>query len=118
MLAWQQGGLLNSADFARNLGVDVKTINRHIDLLVNMMLVRRPAPGHNNIGKRIDNSTKLYMHDSNLLVDLLSIPDKEALFSYPVIGKSQECFFGRKHFCLIIGKYPGLFLPNRRMRRN
>ena len=92
MLAWQQGGLLNSADFARNLGVDVKTINNYIDLLVDLLLVRRLAPWHGNIGKRLVKSPKVSVRDSGLLHALLSIPDKETLLSHPVIGQSWECF--------------------------
>jgi len=92
MLAWQQGGLLNSADFARNLGVDVKTINSYIDLLVDLLLVRRLTPWHGNIGKRLVKSPKVSVRDSGLLHALLSIPDKETLLSHPVIGQSWECF--------------------------
>ena len=39
MLAHRQGGLLNVAEFARNLGVDVKTAGGYLDLLVNLLLV-------------------------------------------------------------------------------
>lgn len=39
MLAHGQGGLLNVARLARNLGVDVKTVGRYIDLLVDLLLV-------------------------------------------------------------------------------
>ncbi len=46
MLAHHQGGLLNTAQFARNLGVDVKTVAGYLDLLVDLLLVRRlPRPG-------------------------------------------------------------------------
>jgi predicted AAA+ superfamily ATPase len=92
MIAWQQGGLLNSADFARNLGVDVKTINSYIDLLVDLLLVRRLTPWHGNIGKRLVKSPKVSVRDSGLLHALLSIPDKETLLSHPVIGQSWESF--------------------------
>ncbi|MDO9244375.1 MAG: ATP-binding protein, partial [Rhodocyclaceae bacterium] len=41
MLAHHQGGLLNSAQFARNLGVDAKTAAGYLDLLVDLLIVRR-----------------------------------------------------------------------------
>ncbi len=41
MLAHAQGSLLNAAEFARSLGVDGKTVARYIDLLVDLLLVRR-----------------------------------------------------------------------------
>ena len=44
MLAHHQGGLLNTAQFARNLGIDVKTVSNYLDLLVDLLLVRRLPP--------------------------------------------------------------------------
>ena len=92
MLAYNQGGLLNSTQFARNLGVDVKTVTSYIDLLVDLLLVRRLPPWHSNIGKRLVKTQKVYVRDSGLLHALLTIPDKESLLSHPVIGQSWECF--------------------------
>ena len=53
MLAHQQGGLLNVAQLARNLGVDAKTAHSYIDLLCDLLLVRRLQPWHANLGKRL-----------------------------------------------------------------
>ena len=92
MLAHHQGGLLNSAQFARNLGVDVKTVNGYLDLLVAMLLVRRLPPWHANLGKRLVKSHKVYVRDSGLVHALLAIPDKETLLAHPVVGQSWECF--------------------------
>jgi len=44
MLAHNQGGLLNTAQFARNLAVDVKTAGSYLGLLVDLLLVRRLPP--------------------------------------------------------------------------
>jgi uncharacterized protein len=92
MLAHHQGGLLNNAQFARNLGVDVKTVISYLDLLVNLMLVRRLPPWHANIGKRLVKTPKVYVRDSGLVHALLSIQDKESLLAHPVVGQSWECF--------------------------
>ena len=46
MLAHHQGGLLNTAQLARNLGVDVKTAGGYLDLLVDLLLVRRLPSWH------------------------------------------------------------------------
>ena len=92
MLAHHQGGLLNNALFARNLGVDVKTVSGYLDLLVDLLLVRRLPPWHSNIGKRLVKSPKVYVRDSGLVHALLTIPDKENLVSHPVVGQSWECF--------------------------
>lgn len=92
MLAHHQGGMLNTAQFARNLGVDVKTAGGYLDLLVALLLVRRLPPWHVNLGKRLVKTPKVYVRDSGLVHALLNIPDKETLLSHPVVGQSWECF--------------------------
>lgn len=92
MLAWHQGGLMNMSRFARNLGVDVKTIGSYIDLLVDLLLVRRLPSWHGNISKRLVKSPKVYVRDNGIVHALLSIPDRETLLSHPVVGQSWECF--------------------------
>jgi len=91
MLAHHQGGLLNVAQFARNLGVDAKTAAAYLDLLVDLLLVRRLPPWHANLGKRLVKSPKVYVRDSGLVHALLGIADKETLLSHPVVGQSWEC---------------------------
>lgn len=92
MLAHHQGGLLNTSQFARNLGVDAKTAASYLDLLVDLLLVRRLPPWHTNLGKRLVKSPKVYVRDSGLVHALLAIPDKETLLAHPVVGASWECF--------------------------
>jgi predicted AAA+ superfamily ATPase len=90
MLAHHHGGLLNAAQFARNLGVDGKTVAAYLDLLVDLMLVRRLPPWHANLGKRLVRTPKVYVRDSGVLHALLGIGDKETLLSHPVVGASWE----------------------------
>jgi predicted AAA+ superfamily ATPase len=90
MLAHQQGSLLNAASLARALAVDGKTIATYLDLLVDLLLVRRLAPWHGNVGKRLVKSPKVYVRDSGLVHALLHIADPEALLAHPVAGASWE----------------------------
>ena len=92
MLSHHQGGLLNTAQFARNLGVDVKTIGSYLDLLVDLFLIRRLVPWHANLGKRLIKSPKVYVRDSGIVHALLNIKDKEVLVSHPIVGLSWESF--------------------------
>ncbi|MBW7900312.1 MAG: ATP-binding protein [Rhodocyclaceae bacterium] len=92
MLAHHQGGLLNTAQFARNLGVDVKTAGGYLGLLVDLLLVRRLPPWHANLGKRLVKSPKVFIRDSGLVHALLNIPDKESLLAHPVVGAGWESF--------------------------
>ncbi|PUE06471.1 ATPase [Limnohabitans sp. T6-5] len=90
MLAHHQGGMLNVAQLARNLGVDVKTAQSYIDLLCDLLLVRRLAPWHTNTGKRLVKAPKVYVRDSGLVHALLNIESKESLLSHMVVGASWE----------------------------
>jgi len=90
MLAHQQGGLLNAAALARALAVDGKTVASYLDLLVDLLLVRRLAPWHGNVRKRLVRSPKVYVRDSGLVHALLGIADRESLLAHPVAGGSWE----------------------------
>lgn len=92
MLAHHQSGLLNIAQLARNLGIDAKTAHSYIDLLCDLLLVRRLQPWHTNVGKRLVKSPKVYVRDSGLVHALLDIETKEALLAHPVVGASWEGF--------------------------
>lgn len=90
MLAHLQGTPLNAAQLARNLGVDWSTVTRYLDLMVDLLLVRRLAPWHRNSGKRLIKSPKIYLRDSGLLHALLGIGTLEHLMGHPVVGASWE----------------------------
>ena len=92
MLAHGQGGLLNAAQPARSLGVDGKTVARYLDLMVDLLLVRRLPACHANVNKRLVKSPKVYVRDSGVLHALLGIADREALFGHPILGASWEGF--------------------------
>lgn len=92
MLAHAQGGLLNAAQLARALAVDGKTVARYLDLLVDLLLVRRLAAWHANTGKRLIRSPKVYVRDSGIVHALLGLPDRDALLGHPVAGGSWEGF--------------------------
>jgi len=90
MLAHQQGGLLNAAQLARSLAVDGKTVAAYLNLLVDLLLVRRLPPWHHNVGKRLVKSPKVYIRDSGLVHALLNLENREALLGHPVAGLSWE----------------------------
>jgi predicted AAA+ superfamily ATPase len=90
MLAHSQGGLLNAAQLARGLGVSGATVGHYLDLMVDLLLVRRLAPHLSNAGKRLVRSPKVYVRDSGLVHALLGLADKEAVLGHPVAGASWE----------------------------
>ncbi len=92
MLAHYQGGLLNASRLAASLSISAPTVTRYIDLLADLLLVRRLQPFHGNHGKRLVKSPKVYVRDSGLLHGLLGIIDLNGLSGHPVAGTSWEGF--------------------------
>jgi predicted AAA+ superfamily ATPase len=90
MLAHRQSALSNAADLGRALGVDGKTVASYLDLLVDLMLVRRLEPWHANIGKRLVRSPRIYVRDTGILHALLGLGTLDDLLGHPVAGASWE----------------------------
>ena len=90
MLAHQQGSLLNAAQLARNLDVSGDTVAGYLDLLVDLLLLRRLPPFHANVKKRLVKSPKVYIRDSGLVHALLNIDSLNDLLAHPVVGMSWE----------------------------
>lgn len=92
MLSHGQGSLLNASNLASALSISAPTVRTYIDLLVDLLLVRRLRPYHTNVGKRLVKSPKVYVRDSGLLHALLGIGDYNSLCGHPVVGTSWEGF--------------------------
>lgn len=92
MLAHNQGATLNASNLATGLGVSGQTVGRYIDLLVDLLLVRRLQPWRSNVGKRLVKTPKVYVRDSGIVHALLGIEDFNSLLGHPVVGGSWEGF--------------------------
>ena len=92
MLAHNQGAVLNAAQLAKSLGVSGTTIGRYLDLMVDLLLVRRLRPWTSNEGKRLVRSPKVYVRDSGITHALLNISTYNDLLGHPVAGGSWEGF--------------------------
>ena len=92
MLAHGQGTPLNASRLATSLSISSPTVSRYIDLLVDLLLVRRLTPYHANLGKRLVKAPKIYVRDSGVLHALLAIPTHDALLDHPIVGASWEGF--------------------------
>lgn len=92
MLAHEQGGEFNASRLAAGLGVSAQTISRYLDLLVDLMLVRRVPAWFENIGKRLRKSPRTYLRDSGIVHALLGIESHHSLLGHPVCGGSWEGF--------------------------
>ena len=92
MLAHRQGTMLNASTLAQSLEVSAQSVTRYVDLLCDLLLLRRLPPLHANVGKRLVKSPKVYVRDSGLVHALLGIPTLTALAGHPVVGLSWEGF--------------------------
>lgn len=99
MLSHGQGTLLNASNLAAALSLSAPTVTKYIDLLVDLLLVRRLRPYHTNVGKRLVKSPKVYVRDSGLLHALLGIGDFNSLSGHPVVGASWEGFVIENLLC-------------------
>ncbi|HSX92429.1 MAG TPA: ATP-binding protein [Hydrogenophaga sp.] len=90
MLAHEQGQLLNASKLATSLAVSGQTVTRYIDLLCDLMLVRRLLPWADNGGKRLVRAPKVYVRDSGLVHALLGLGQLDEVLSHPVVGGSWE----------------------------
>jgi predicted AAA+ superfamily ATPase len=92
MLAHNHGGLLNQSELARSLAIDARSVGRYLDLMVDLLLARRLAPFHANVGKRLVKSPKVYLRDSGIVHGLLGLRGREEVLGHPVAGASWEGF--------------------------
>lgn len=92
MLAHDQGGLLNASSLGQSLQISTQSVTRYLDLLVDLLLVRRLTLYAINTKKRLVKSPKVYIRDSGILHALLNIGTIDDLFGHPVLGRSWEGF--------------------------
>jgi predicted AAA+ superfamily ATPase len=92
MLAHLQGEPVNCSKLGGNLEINGKTVSSYIDILSDLLLVRRLEPWQANVKKRLVKSPRYYIRDSGILHRLLGIGNYDALLSNPVLGKSWEGF--------------------------
>lgn len=92
MLAHNQGQTFNAASFAKGLEVTGITTSRYLDLMVDLLLVRRLASWTTNSRKRLVKAPKTYVRDSGICHALLRIKTLDELLGHPVVGGSWEGF--------------------------
>ncbi len=90
MLAYEQAQMLNAARLAASLGVSGQTIARYLDLLCDLLLVRRLEPWARQSSKRLVKAPKVFVRDSGVVHALLGLGSQAELLAHPVVGGSWE----------------------------
>jgi predicted AAA+ superfamily ATPase len=92
MIAHGHATPLNASILARNLSISYQSVQRYIDLLVDLLLVRRLRPYFINLGKRLTKAPKIYVRDTGIQHALLDIADHDTLAGHGAVGSSWEGF--------------------------
>ena len=92
MVAHAQGSPLNHARLASSLAVSSPAVARYLDVLVDLLLLRRLRPWSGNVGKRLVRTPKTYIRDSGLTHALLDLETWNDVLGHPVAGPSWEGF--------------------------
>jgi len=92
MLAHSQGQSFNASRLAGSLGLTGGTVGRYLDLMVDLLLVRRLVSWRSNVGRRLIKAPKTYLRDSGICHALLGIDTLDSLLGHPVAGGSWEGF--------------------------
>lgn len=92
MLSHYHGQIWNGAEIASAMGVSPHTTRKYLDALQQTYMVRVLQPWHENLGKRLVKSPKIYLRDSGLFHALQGIQDGSQLRMHPKLGASWEGF--------------------------
>ncbi len=92
MIGHYHGQVWNAAELSRALGSSEGTARNYLDILCGTYVARRLMPWHTNLGKRELKAPKIYVRDSGLLHNLLSIKTRQDMLSHPKVGASWEGF--------------------------
>ena len=92
MIADCTGRAWNHTSAANILGIDVKTIQRYVDILEAAYLIRLLPPLEANIRKRIRKAPTIHIRDSGIANNMLGIQSRERLEIHPHVGQLWESF--------------------------
>jgi predicted AAA+ superfamily ATPase len=97
LCAGRTGQVLNLSTLAGEVGISHTTARSWISVLESSDLIHLLPPYHQNFGKRVIKSPKLYFHDVGLACWLLGIRSTEILETHPARGSLFET--------LIVGEF-------------
>lgn len=92
ILATRTGQELNLSEISKIVGIDSKTVDRWIDILITSGMVYKLQSWSKNISKRMIKRPKLYFLDTGILCYLLGINSVESLKSSVIFGNIYETY--------------------------
>ena len=92
LCATRSGQLLNNASLSSDSGVSEAQCRKWLNVLQASELIFLLPPYHENLGKRLTKSPKLFFTDTGLLCRLLGIDTPSMLSTHPAMGSLFETF--------------------------
>ncbi|OGT23060.1 MAG: AAA family ATPase [Gammaproteobacteria bacterium RIFCSPHIGHO2_02_FULL_42_13] len=92
LCAARTGQLLNLSSLAADCGITHVTARAWISLLETSYIVFLLQPYHNNFGKQLTKSPKLYFYDTGIVCSLLDIENSKQLSTHYIKGYLFETF--------------------------
>jgi uncharacterized protein len=90
MIANNNGGILNTENYARALGTSAPTVKRYLAFLEGAFLIRLLQPWYANSNKRLVKSPKVYIRDSGIVHHFAHIEKATDLPGHLITGASWE----------------------------
>ncbi len=90
MIAHYHGNIINMSEVGNSLSISHTTVKRYLDVLTGTFMIRQLKPWFANISKRQVKQPKIFIRDSGILHNLLSIKDENSLLLHPKLGASWE----------------------------
>lgn len=106
MVAHYHGQSWNASEIAGSLGINYKTAQRYLDILVGAFMIRSLPSWTENLGKRVRKAPKIYLRDSGMFHALQRIGSMLELQSHPKLGASWEGL-ALEHVLRILRVEPG-----------
>ena len=92
LLACYHGLPVNSARIASHMYMSQKSILRYIDILEDLMVVRKLTPWSGSVYKQLVTSPRIYFRDSGILHAVLRLSNYDRIHGNQFQGKSWEGF--------------------------
>ena len=109
MLAHVHGQLLNIEQLSGSLGASATSVRNYLDFIENAFLIRRLAPFHANLKKRLVKSPKAYIRGVGVLHQLLGINSRQDYEFSPSLGASWEGYVIEQVLQLLPSPYQAYF---------
>lgn len=92
MLSHYHAQILNYSELGRSFGISDMSIRKYVEILEGTFMIRVLQPWHENVKKRLVKRPKIYIRDSGIFHNFMSLETENQLHTHPKLGASWEGF--------------------------